>query len=359
LRRDLGRRRLLQGAAAVAGAAMLTPRAARAATAPLEGQVVFAGNGGILEPMFHALGDTFEQKTGTKVSIVLGTQMSNLAKIQVAKDAPDIDVVFNSDLSHAAAKRVGLLEKLDPAVVTNLAQVYNTALDPDGIGVACSLCAIGIGYNTQKYQQAGIPAPTSWNDLWDPRMKGKLAICTFDVTWIQDFLVLIARLAGGGESNINPGIARVKELKTNGNLVMMPGTPAELENMLTQGLAWTTVIASIRAYGLRERGFPFDFVYPKEGASLYANWLDVVKNAPHPKAVQAFVNHVMSEEGQMIMAKYFYGPTNKTVILPPELASVAPYGAERIGSLVALDRGKMNDNLDQWNDLYNREIIAK
>jgi putative spermidine/putrescine transport system substrate-binding protein len=356
--RDVARRRLLQGAAASVGTALFAPYIAKAATGSLEGQMVFAANGGLQEQMFRELGTTFEQRTGTKVTVIAGTMMGNLAKVQVARNAPDTDVVFNSDLSHVAGKHTGLFEKIDPAVVTNRTQVYDTALDPDNIGIGCCVTSIGIGYNTQKYQQAGIPAPTSWNDLWDPRLKGKLAICTFGQTWTQDFLVLMARLAGGSESNINPGIAKIKELKTNGNLVLMPDTPAEMENIVTQGLAWVNVTASIRAYLLRDSGFPFDFVYPKEGASLFGDWLDVVKNAPHPNAAQAFVNHVLSDVGQMILAKNYYGPTNKTVILPPELARVAPYG-ERMKSLVPLDRSKMNDDLDQWNDLYNREIVAK
>jgi putative spermidine/putrescine transport system substrate-binding protein len=354
----LDRRQLLEGMAASAGTIMLATHAAKAAPAPLEGQLVFACNGGILEQMFRELGTTFEKKTGTKVSLVIGTSLGNLAKIQIAKNAPDVDVAFNTDLPHVAGKQTGLFEKLDPSVVTTLPQIYDSMRDPDGIGAGCLVTAIGIGYNTEKYKSAAIPAPVSWNDLWDPRLKGRLAVCTFDVTWIQDFLVLIARMAGGGENNIQPGIDRIKELKTNGNLVLMPQSPAELENELTQGLAWATVSSTNRSYGLKSHGFPFEFVYPKEGASLTLNWIDVVKGAPHPRAAQAFANHILSEEGQMILAKNYYGPANKTVVLPPELAAVVPYGMDRINSLVPIDRVKMNEKLDQWNELYNREIAA-
>lgn len=355
----LTRRQTLKGFTASAAVASLGVAARHVTAAPLEKEVVFACNGGILEKMFRTMGASFEKATGCKVTYVIGTQMSNLAKIQAGKAKPDIDVVFSSGLSHAAGKQIGLYEKLDPAVVSNASHVYKAGLDPDGIGVACSLTSIGIGYNTQKYKEAGIPPITSWNDLWDPRLKGKLAICSFGVTWTQDFLVLIARLAGGSEINIRPGFARIRELKTMGNLAFIPNSPAEMENLLTQGLAWTTVTASIRAYGLQDQGYPFEFVYPKEGGSFYANWMDVVKNAPHPNAAQAFVNHVLSPEAQMIMAKGFYGPTNETVVLPPELARKAPYGSERINSLIKIDQDQMNANLDQWNETWNREIEAR
>jgi putative spermidine/putrescine transport system substrate-binding protein len=321
--------------------------------------LVFSCNGGILEEMFRNLGATFERKTGTKVTLVIGTSLGNLAKIQIAKDAPEVDVAFNTDLPHIAGKRAGLFEKLDPTVVTNLSSLYDITRDPDGIGAGCLVTAIGIGCNPEKYRQAGIPAPKSWNDLWDPRLKGRVAVCSFDVTWIQDFLVLIARLAGGGEKDVRPGIARIKELKNNGNLALMPGSPAELENMLTQGLAWVTVSSTNRSYILKSHGFPFEFVYPQEGASLTGNWIDVIKNAPHPHAAQAFADHMLSEEGQAILAENYYGPANRKVVLPPNLASAVPYGPERIASLVPLDRARMNEELDHWNELYNREIAAR
>jgi putative spermidine/putrescine transport system substrate-binding protein len=356
LRRHLSRRAVLQGLAA-ASAATLPAGSARAA-GPIEKDLVFACNGGILEKLFRAMGAPFEKETGCKITYVAGTQLSNLARIRAAKASPDIDVVFNSDLSHAAGKPADLYEKLDPAVVTNLKDVYAEALDPQGIGVASALTSIGIGYNTQKFQEAGIPPITSWNDLWDPRLKGRVAICSFSVTWIQDFVALMARLNGGSEADIKPGIAKIKQLKTMGNLAFIPNSPAELENLLTQGTAWATVTASVRGFGLRDQGYPFDFVYPKEGASFYANWMDVVRNAPHPHAAQAFVSHVLSPAAQLIMAGGFYGPTNKTVTLPPDLARKAPYGTERIASLVKIDRDRMNADLDQWSDAWNREIEA-
>jgi hypothetical protein len=95
------------------------------------------------------------------------------------------------------------------------------------------LIATGIHYNTKKLQEAGIPAPTSWNDLWDPRLKGKVAFYAFGIAYSQDFLVLMAKLHGGSEDNIQPGLARIKQLRANGNLTTFSTTPAELDNLLT------------------------------------------------------------------------------------------------------------------------------
>ena len=144
-----------------------------------------------------------------------------------------------------------------------------------------------------------------------------------------------------------------------GNLAIMVPTPAELDNLVTQGTAWVTVTGSSRSFPLKNRGAPIELAYPKEGAIALAVVLDVIKNAPHPNAAQALVNHLLSDDSQAILAKEGFGPLNKNVKLAADLAGDVPYGLERMNSLVSLDRGKMNAKLDEWNELWAREIEAK
>ncbi len=347
--------------ASLALAASVPAVLAQAPSRPkLESEVVFGGYGGTLEKMARQdLIPPFEKATGIKVTLVVGTALSNFAKVQAARNRPEMDIYWSNELTHAAGKKLGLYEKLDPKVVTNLAHVHDIARDPDNVGVVSSLIATGIHYNTKKLQEAGIPAPTAWNDLWDPRLKGKLAFYAFGIAYSQDFLVLMARLHGGSEDNIQPGLARIKQLRANGNLVAFATTPAELDNLLVQGTAWMTVNGSIRAYIMQSQGAPMDFAYPREGAGFFANYFDVVKNGPHPNAAQAFVNYLLGVEAQTVLSKHFYGPINKNVRLPDDIARKVPYGAERLSSLVKIDRNKMNQSLDAWAEAWNREIEAK
>jgi putative spermidine/putrescine transport system substrate-binding protein len=326
----------------------------------LENEVIFAGYGSALEKMTRQdLIPPFEKATGIKVTLVVGTALSNFAKVQATRSRPDMDIYWSNELTHAAGKSLGLYDKLDPRIVTNLSQVYDLAKDPDNVGVVSSLIATGIHYNKKKLQEAGIAAPTSWNDLWDKRLKGKVVLYAFGVAYSQDLLVLISRLHGGSEDNIQPGLARIKELRSSGNVMAFPTTPAELDSLLVQGSAWVSVNGSQRAYIQQGQGAPIDFAYPKEGAGFFANYFDVLKGAPHPNAAQAFVNYLISEEAQTIMTRSFYGPINKNVKLPDDLARKVPYGAERLKSLVKIDRHKMNQYLDAWAEAWNREIEAR
>ncbi len=325
-----------------------------------ETEVVMASFGGTIEQFNRSdVIPAFEKATGIKVKLVVGTALTNYAKVVASRSNPDIDVYWSNELTHAAGKQQGLYEKLDPKVVTNLADVYDFAKDPDGIGVGVYVLATGIMYNSKALREAGIPAPTSWNDLWDPRLKGKVALYSFDVAYSQDLLVLLARPGGGSEKNIRPGLEKLKSLRTSGNLVSFASTPAELDNMLVQGQAWMTVNGSPRAFILKDRGAPIDFAFPKEGAGYFTNYFEVVKNAPHPKAAQLLVNFLTSPDIQLIIAKgVVAAPINRKVVVPDSLRGKVPLG-EQLGKLVRIDRVEMNRDLDNWAEQWNREVEGK
>jgi putative spermidine/putrescine transport system substrate-binding protein len=351
---------LAMGASLIAGYGLQT-KPAHTQAAGAESEVVFAGYGGTFEQFTrNEIMPAFEKATGTKVKLVVGTALSNFAKVVASRNSPEIDVYWSNELTHVAGKQQGLYEKLDPAIVTHLPDVTDAVRDPDGIGVASYVMATGIQYNSKAFADAGVPAPTSWSDLWDPRLKGKIALYTFSVAYSQDLLAILTRLAGGTEKDIRPGLERVKALKASGNLTMFASSPAELDNMLVQGQAWATVNGSPRGFILKDRGAPIDFAFPKEGAGFFSNYFEVVKNAPHPKAAQMLVNFLISPEIQLVIANGMVAaPINKKVIISDKLKAQTPSTEAEVKKLIRIDRAEMNKQLDNWAELWNREIEGK
>lgn len=234
-------RRAWCAAAMLAVVFAVGPRGASAQSAE---EVVFAGYGGRLEALFRdKIAPAFEKATGIKLKYVVGTALSNFSKVVATRARPDIDVYWSNELTHAAGKQQNLYAKLDPAIVTNLRDVVPFARDADGIGVASYLIATVIQYNTQAFADAGIPAPTSWEDLWAARLKGKVALLSFNVAASQDLVVIPTRVAGGTEADIRPGIRKLKTLRDMGNLASFASTPAELDNMIVQKQAWVRMPA--------------------------------------------------------------------------------------------------------------------
>jgi putative spermidine/putrescine transport system substrate-binding protein len=349
---NIGRRRF----AALAGATLAAPyvRPAHAAE-----EVVFASFGGTVEQFLRGnVIAQFEKETGIKVTYVVGTAMSLYSRVLATKSKPEIDIYWANDLGHSSGKHLGLYGAIDPNVVTNLGNLIDGAKQADNIGVMSEIASTGIQYNTEKFKQMGWAPPTSWLDLWDPKYKGKVAMYSINILYAQELLGVISRLAGGSEKNIAPGLKKIRELKEMGQIAATANTPAEMDNIMAQGQAWITYNGCNRVLTLKTQGAPFEFVNPKEGASRYALYLDPIKGAPHPQALQKFINFMISPDIQSRMAEnLFYGPVNRDAKISADMArAIGQGGAPK---LMLLDREAMNQELDNWIEQWNRVIEAK
>jgi ABC-type Fe3+ transport system substrate-binding protein len=142
---------------------------------------------------------------------------------------PDVHVVwgggdyhFNNEL-----KPLGLLQpmRLDPKLLKavfpqpDLAGValYDRTTAPDGTPtpkwVGVCLSAFGIAYNPDIYNGLGLPAPTQWHDLTNPRLAGQLALAdpTHSGSAATAYMVILQRRMADAEAELfaaDPAIAR-------------------------------------------------------------------------------------------------------------------------------------------------------
>lgn len=332
-----------------------------AQTASRNKEVVFAAYGGSLEQFVRdKVIPEFEKESGIKVRYVVGTALSHLARLISTKSNPELDVSLPTDLTLAVGKARGLYAKLDPNIVTNLAEVFDLARDPDGRGVASHVSILGLQYNKKKFAEAGLPAPTSWYDLWQPQLKGRVALYSIGITYSQDFVALLSKLEGSNETNADPAFAKLRQLADSGNLLATAKTPAELSNAMAQERAWITVDSSFRSLLLAQSKVPVAFTTPKEGGSRFANHLVVTEGAPNPEAAQRFVNFMLSEKVQSIIAEsLFAAPTRRGLTMPKKFEADLPYGQEALSKLIVLDHAVVNQKLDEWVERWNREVEAR
>ena len=346
------RRRVLSGIGATLALPMIGGRA-RA-----DQQVVFAGYGGSAEKFMRGVViPSFEQATGIKVVYVVGTALSNYSRVVANKRRPELDIYWSNDLSHVAGKLQSLYAPLDPKLVPNLEKVYAFARDPDGIGVASNYSVTGLQYNPRKLEEAGVPVPSSWLDLWDPKLKGRVAIYSIGVLYSQDFLAMMMRITGGNYDNVSAAIKKVKAMREMGNIAAFPSSPAEMDNVLVQEQAWVSCNSQTRALTLMQGGSPLRFAQPKEGAPIFKVITDVIKGGPNPEGAQKFINHMLSDEMQSATAQAIgYAPVNMKATIPTEFRGLMPENEKGLAGYVELDRVAMNRVLDNWIELWNRDI---
>lgn len=306
-------------------------------------------------------GELFTRRTGVKIQYIDANPVDHLAKMIASRGRePPYDVVYLDLDVQANAIKAGVLQKLDPALVPNLKFVYDSAKNKEGYGPGMMIYTIGIAYNPAKFKEAGIPAPTSWNDLWDPRLAGKVMIP--DISTIQGriFLIQSAKMNGGDEHSLDKGIEKIAQL----NYHSIYTSTVQLEALFPTGDIWAAPMADGRAWGMIEKGASLVFIRPKEGAGVGMGMLDVVKGTKHPKEAHAYINTVLDPFPQLAQAYDIpYGPTNS--VLAPVLAAYPDLSKKFTSSLDELHQAYMadwktyNENQGQVLELWNRKVLHK
>jgi putative spermidine/putrescine transport system substrate-binding protein len=170
----------------------------------------------------------FEKTHDVKIVYVAGNSSDTLAKLQAQKGHQQINVAVMDDGPMYQAIQMGLCAKIDDAPV--MKDLYPLArLGPTSVGVG--MVATGIGYNAEAFKKMGLPAPDSWNVLTDKRLKGKLGVPPITNTYGLHTLVMMARMNGGGEKNIDPGFTAITKEVAPDVLSWAP-TPGEMDGLM-------------------------------------------------------------------------------------------------------------------------------
>ena len=106
-----------------------------------------------------------------------------------------------------------------------------------------------------------------------------------------------------------------RDLVANNGLSVRSGHPL-LTNLVASGevpLALTVYQYSVEQ--AKKKGSPIDWFVIEPAVSI-ANSIVVAKRAPHPHAALLFYDYMISEEGQRILAKIGYVPTNVKIESP-------------------------------------------
>ncbi|MCC6320032.1 MAG: extracellular solute-binding protein [Phycisphaerales bacterium] len=314
-----------------------------------------AGWGGPLQKLFmDAIGPELKKQTGASIVYTPGKAAETLAKVIAQRQSPTIDVVIATEIIGLKGEELNLWASLDPATVTNLKHVYGSARMPGDKGVLWSANMVGIIYNPNALERHGIKPPTSWKDLFDPRLKGKVVLGTIGTDFGLQSLLMLARIHGGDEKNIEPGFVAMRRLAAS--VVSFEKEYTRVGELFDAQTAWVGVWSHAGAAQLAKRGVPIRFVAPAEGVVLTGNFVGVVDKAPHAKAAQSFVNLLLGEPVLNAFAeKYASIPMNKEVKLSAEIRKTLP-GEEAMSRVVSFDWRHINAHRDAWTERFGKEI---
>ena len=339
------RRRLLTGASAGAVAALIgAPSIVRAQAKEL----VVGGAAGFAPWMNGSVSQAFEAKYKTKIVYEGTRSLVNLEKMQKNKDKQYLSVVLMDDPVMILAVKEGLLEKLTPAMVPNIAKLRPGTVHMDGMWANYLQPWQGVAYNT-KALPAGFPA---WADCYDPKFKGRLVIPSLQNTEGLANLVVAAALETGkpieqAQFEIEAGFKKIKTLKPN-LLTIYTQIPQAL-NLLEQGEGWA--IPSMFSTNVipKEKESPMKMSAPKEGIFVGPAGVCMVKGGPNPEMAAAFIDMMLGAEMQDKLQP-------ETFAFPSNVAAKPPLGIPADIKVHNLDWGFVAKERGEWVKRWDREM---
>jgi putative spermidine/putrescine transport system substrate-binding protein len=313
------------------------------------------GSGGSTEKLIkEKIIPSFEARTGAKVVYVPGNSTDILAKVRAQQGKQELSVALIDDGPMYQAVGLGLCAALEDGPVYK--ELYPNAKMIGGKSIGTGFIATGLGYNKDVFAKNGWAAPTSWNDLMDPKFKGKVSIPPITNGYGLLTLVMMARLNGGGEANIDPGFDTMIK-KVAPNVLAWEPSPGKMAQMMQTGEAALVVWGNGRVLSVADQGAPVEFVYPKEGAVVIMTAACPVAGAPQPKLAQQFVQHMVSAEVQAALATGVgFGPVNKTAKLAPEIEKRVVFGPEKVSKLISPNYDIINVKRAEWTQRWNRAV---
>lgn len=265
------------------------------------------------------------------------TEVMGKLAAEFAAGQPKPDVLLIADAaSMETLKNDGRLQPYPEAKVDGLAA---GSYDAGKTYFGSKLITTGIAVNT-----AAKSRPTSWADLAKPEYKGQIAMPS------PLYSGAAAIMLGTMTTRPDLGWQFFEKLKAD-DAVAVRGNGAVL-NAVANGEKAYGVLVDFMAFNAKAKGSPIDFVFPSEGLPAVTEPVAMLKTAQNPAAARAFIDFILSDDGQKLAASMGYIPARASVGMP----SWYPTGTKI--HLMPTDIAKVvqtnSDNLKRFAELFGK-----
>jgi iron(III) transport system substrate-binding protein len=180
--------------------------------------------------------------------------------------------------------------------------------------------------------------PRTWEDLANPKWKGKLGIEQEDSDW------LAGQYAELGEARAGKVF---RDIVANNGVSMRKGHTLLTQLVVSGEIPLALTVYNYKAEQLKNKGAPIEWFHIGP-AIARPNGVAVAKKAPHPHAAVLFYDFEISPEGQKILAGRDFVPTSKKVDTPLNKVPM-----KFVDARVALDE------FQKWEKLYDELFSRK
>jgi iron(III) transport system substrate-binding protein len=280
-----------------------------------------------------AVAAAYERKYGVRVSVWRASSekvlQRALAEARANRHAMDVAETNGPEMESMHREKI-----LQRVISPHHADLIAPALLPHGEWVGTRLNVFVQAYNTKAVRKEDLPR--SWEDLLDPKWKGKLGIEQEDADWLAGML---------GELGEARGTRVFKQIVAKNGMSVRKGHTLLTQLVVSGEVPLALTVYNYKAEQLRSKGAPIDW-FAIGTAIARPNGVGVARAAPHPHAAVLFYDFEISEEGQKILAGRDFVPTSRKVDTP----------LNRL-PLRFVDPRVTLDEYDKWVNLY-QEIFG-
>ncbi|MBW1972649.1 MAG: hypothetical protein DRP55_00830 [Spirochaetes bacterium] len=287
----------------------------------------------------------FEKKTGIKAESINISTGEIWARLKVEKAKPQADVWHSVRADYLVkAKKEGIIASYNPPNAKYVLERYRYPEDDAIMGT--TMYPLVFCYNTKLIKKMGVSPPKTYEDLLDPKWKGKLvmphpAASGTAYAFVATILTIYKQK---GEKGIEckKGWAYLKKLMYNVAQYTRSGSAPS--KMVARGEYPVGITFYDRVYRLQQEGYPIMPVFP---SPIYAepSCTAIIANSPNPAGAKAFLNFMLSKEAQML-AKETGNYSVRPDIAPPK-------GAVPLSKLNILKYDY------RWGAKYKKTIIGQ
>lgn len=298
----------------------------------------------------------FEKKyAGTKIEVQNRNTAAAVTFIRETKSSPPDIMWASAPDAFEVLKKDGLLQKYQPKTSGLAERVGSYPVnDRDGYYVGFAASGYGIMYNTRYVRANNLPAPKEWDDLKNPIYFGHVGIAAPSRSGTTHLTIETILQGEGWEK----GWASLLEI--GGNLAQVSDRSFGVPDAVNSGQYGIGIVIDFFGLSAKASGFPVEFVYPTVTTIVPAN-VGIVANAKNQKAAEAFIELLLSEEGQQILLdpKIQRLPVRAATYEKAPAGYPNPFKNTALGAKVSFDADLSEGRYELVNALFDRVITFR
>ena len=274
----------------------------------------------------------FEKKYGIKVRLWRASSEDVARRVineqRAGRHEADVVETAGSEMEVLVREKA-----MQPFVTPISAELIPAATYAHRQWIATRVNAFVGGYNTKIISKAD--APTRYEDLTDPKWKGRLAVEASDANWFMQLAAIM------GEEK---AVKLFRDIVARNGMSVRKGHSL-LANLVPTGeVALALTLYSYRVEQLKQEGAPVEILYLPPVIGLPTG-TGIVRRAPRPHAAALLAEFFLTD-GQRILADRFNVPVNPKIRPMPE-------------NLALIDVAKFLDDGERWTKLYAAIFTGK